>query len=293
MPPLTTEQLAMRNGREGFVGASEIAAVVGVSRWKKPIDVWLEKTGRAPPELENPRANIGLRAEETLFDWWIEDTGTPRVLCRRGRSVRHPTVNCAGCTPDFIVDSPDRQCVKLVQMKCVGVRMAMDWPEDEIPADVECQVQYELECTEADSADVVAWLGGTDFRIIAVERDEEFGAMLTRGAQSFWSCVERDEPPPIDGSESWRKYLTARYPVVEKAELDPAHELVDKWARESLRARESIEELTADQEAADNHLRALIGERAGFLGSDYRVSWLADKNGKRTLRVKRKKNPYD
>jgi predicted phage-related endonuclease len=290
---LTFEQLAMRRGIGGFVGASEIAKCVGVSRWGNPIDVWLEKTGRALAEPENPRANVGLRAEDTLFDWWLEDTGTPRDLCRRGGSVRHPTVHCAGCTPDFIVDSPERQCVKLVQMKCVGARMAMDWPEDELPADVECQVQYEMECTGADCADVVAWLGGTDFRILPVLRDEEFGAMLLRGAESFWKCVERDEPPPIDGSESWRKYLARRYPVVEREALDPAHELVDKWARESLRARESIEELTADQEAADNHLRDLIGERAGFLGSDYRVTWLADKNGKRTLRVKRKKNPYD
>jgi putative phage-type endonuclease len=292
MPPLSSAQRAMRVGPDGFLGASEIAAVVGVSRWHRPIDIWLEKTGRAEPEPENPRASIGLRAESVMFDWWIEDTRTDPSFCRVGESTRHPTVSCAGCTPDTVV-TIDGRITKLVQYKCVGARMAHFWSEDGVPGDVECQCQYEMEVTGAESADVVAWLGGTDFRIIGLERDREFGAMLLKGAQDFWQCVRDDVPPPIDGSESWRKYLARRYPVVEREELDPATDEVDRWANESLRSRERIEELGKDQEAADNHLRALIGERAGFIGGDYRVTWHADKNGKRTLRVKRRKNPND
>lgn len=288
---LTEEQLALRNGRGGFVGASEVAMAVGVSRWGGPIDLWLRKTGRAETEPENPRANIGHRAETVLLDWYCEDTGTDRSLCVRGESRRHKDYPFAGCTPDFILKGPDGW--RLIQMKCVGAHMAQFWPDDSVPPDVECQVQYEMECTRIDTTDLVAWLGGTDFRIITIERDAEFGAMLIDGARSFWRCVESDEPPPIDGSETWRKYLSVRYPRVERWELDPATPEVDKWALESLRHRERIIEATKDQEAADNHLRALCGERAGFLGAEYRVTWAADKNGKRSLRVKRRRNPND
>lgn len=284
MPPLTAEQLVVRRG---WVGASEIAAVVGVSRWKKPIDVWLEKTGRAEPEPENPRAQIGLRAEDTMILWYCEDEGIDAELPVRGESRQHPSVSCAGCTPDYVL--PDR----LVQLKCVGSHMAKLWPDEGVPDEVECQVQYEAEVCNMPRVDVAAWLGGTDWRIIRVDRDREFGAMLLKGAESFWRCVRDDVPPPIDGSESWRKYLSRRFPVVEKEELDPAHDEVDRWARESLRSRERIEELLADQEAADNRLRSLIGERLGFIGPDYVVTWSADKNGRRTLRVKRRKNPND
>jgi len=290
---LTAEQLAMRNGPDGFVGASEIAAAIGVSRWSRPIDLWLTKTGRADPEPENPRAKIGLRAEETMLRWYAEDTGQDVATFVRGSSVRHPEHPFAGCTPDFLRIGKDGELLGLAQMKCVGARMAIFWPDDATPADIECQCQYEAEVTGAPFVDVVAWLGGTDFRIITLERDREFGDMLLRGAESFWKCVRDDMPPPIDGSESWRKYLQARYPVVEKEELDPAHDDVDRWAHESLRSRERIEELEADQEAADNRLRALIGERHGFIGADYVVTWSADKNGKRSLRVKRRKNPND
>lgn len=288
---LSAEQLAMRNGPAGFVGASEVALAVGVSRWGGPIDLWLRKTGRAEEEGENPRANIGHRAEAILLEWYCEDTGTPLAVCHRGESRRHKDYSFAGCTPDFIRKGSSGW--RLIQMKCVGAHMAQFWPEEGVPADVECQVQYEMECTRIDSTDLVAWLGGTDFRIITIERDAEFGAMLIEGARSFWRCVELDEPPPIDGSETWRRYLANKYPRVEREELDPSNPEVDRWALESLRQRERIAEATKDQEAADNHLRALCGERAGFLGAEYRVTWAADKNGKRSLRVKRRKNPND
>lgn len=288
---LSAEQVAMRTGRNGFVGASEIAAAVGVSRWQAPIDLWLRKTGRAEDNFDNPRAAIGLRAEKVVIDWYCEDTGTPRALCIPGESRRHKEHSFAGCTPDFLRKGPGGW--RLVQLKCVGARMAVFWPDEWIPDDVETQVQFEMECTRVEQTDVVAWLGGTDFRIITVDRDPEFGAMLIEGARDFWRYVENDEPPPVDGSEGWRRYLTAKFPKVEKQELDPANDDVDRYALESLRHRERIAEAEADQEAADNNLRALIGDRAGYLGSDYIVTWNADKNGKRTLRVKRRKNPND
>lgn len=287
MPPLSSEQLAMRSGPGGFVGASEIAAVCGVSRWRRPIDVWLEKTGRAEAEPENPRAQIGLRAEDTMILWYCEDEGHDPEQLIRGESRRHPVFEFAGCTPDYVL--PDR----LVQLKCVGARMAVHWPEELVPDDVECQCQYEMEVCSMDRLDLVAWLGGTDFRVIHLERDAEFGSMLLRGAESFWRHVRDDMPPPIDGSEAWQKYLQRRYPVVEREELDLSHDEVDRWALESLRARERIDSAEADRDAADNHLRALIGSRRGFLGFDYVVTWNADKNGKRSLRVKRRTNPND
>jgi predicted phage-related endonuclease len=292
MPPLTAEQLDMRNGPSGFIGASEIAGALGVSRWKRPIDVWLEKTGRGPEQGENPRASIGLRAEPVLFSWYLEDTGT-KTLCLRGESVRHPTVECAGCTPDYLVYDEAGALARLAQLKCVGAHMAQFWPADGVPEDVECQCQFEMEVCGAPFADVVAWLGGTDFRIIPIERDREFGAMLISGAREFWKYVIDDYPPPLDGSESWRKYLTAKYPREEQEELSPAPEQAELWGIKALRAREAIKAAEAQQEEADNHLRSMIGDGAGLIGTDWYATWRANKKGVRSLNVKWRKNAND
>ena len=286
MAPLSAQQIAQRTGVTGWIGASEVAAALGVSRWQKPIDLWLKKTRRAPEEQPNPRAEIGHRAERILFGWYCEDERVDPEGFYQGKSQRHPEFSFAGCTPDFV--RTDGKL--LVQAKCVGANMAREWPEaDEVPSDVECQCQFEMEVTGAEENHVAVWLGGTDFRIIKLQRDREFGKMLIQGAETFWRFVADDEPPPIDGSESWRVYLTRKYPRVEREELETATREVESWAHESLRAREKIDELSEDQEAANNHLRDLIGNRAGYIGSDFKVSWRADRNGKRTLLVKRRK----
>lgn len=291
---LTAQQKADRVGRGGFVGASEIAAIVGENPWHKPIDVWLQKTGRAEEVPSDPRAKIGTRAEDLIINWYAEDTSTDVFAIRRGETIRHGAVPCVGCTPDYLV-FPNSAAAgngyisasRAVQLKCVGPRMALMWPGEWIPPYVECQVQLEAEVLQVPRVDVAAWLGGTDWRIIEVQRDPEFGSMLLSAAVDFWNCVLTDTPPPVDGSESWRRYLAARYPRVERQELDVPTAEVDSVALEFLSAKDAEEAARARSDAAGNKLRAFIGDGAGYRGGDYIATWLPDKNGKRSLRVKR------
>lgn len=290
MPPLTAQQKADRVGVDGFIGGSEIASIVGENPWSQPIDVWLKKTGRAQEEPTDPRAAVGQRAERLIIDWYAEDTGTPRNLIAPGETMRHRSVSCVGCTPDFLVLSGTgtNDISRAVQLKCVGARMALMWPDEWIPAYVECQVQLEAEVLQVDRVDVAAWLGGTDWRIIQVQRDPEFGAMMVRAAVQFWDCVRRDIPPPVTGSETWRKYLAAKYPKPERTELDQANGTVDEWAAAALRARDDEKKAKELRDEADNRLRNLIGDGSGFLGADYVVTWIPDKNGQRSLRIKKR-----
>jgi predicted phage-related endonuclease len=36
--------------RIGFIGSSDAAAVLGLSRWKTPLQIWAEKTGQVVPD---------------------------------------------------------------------------------------------------------------------------------------------------------------------------------------------------------------------------------------------------
>lgn len=38
------------------VGGSEAAVIAGISRWKTPLQVWLEKTGAVPPSSAQTEA---------------------------------------------------------------------------------------------------------------------------------------------------------------------------------------------------------------------------------------------
>lgn len=50
MNALTKPELAAVVDRSQFLGGSDIAAVMGLSPWQTPVELWMEKTGRAPRE---------------------------------------------------------------------------------------------------------------------------------------------------------------------------------------------------------------------------------------------------
>ena len=49
--------------RQTYIGASDCAAVLGMSRWKTPIQIWAEKTGAL--EQEDISENLELEGAET------------------------------------------------------------------------------------------------------------------------------------------------------------------------------------------------------------------------------------
>ena len=63
----TTEQF--ENERKCGIGGSDIAAVMGLSKWKTPLDVYNEKKGIVTPQFTDEvrrRMSVGLALEEVI-----------------------------------------------------------------------------------------------------------------------------------------------------------------------------------------------------------------------------------
>ena len=50
------DRIAFLEARKAGIGGSDIGAIMGLSKWKSPVDVWLDKTGRVEPDLEMSEA---------------------------------------------------------------------------------------------------------------------------------------------------------------------------------------------------------------------------------------------
>ena len=62
--------------RSKIIGGSDIAAVMGLSRWKTPLSLWAEKTGRVQNGLSNfEAAEIGTELEEYVSRKFEKKTG--------------------------------------------------------------------------------------------------------------------------------------------------------------------------------------------------------------------------
>ncbi|MEZ7525910.1 YqaJ viral recombinase family nuclease [Burkholderia vietnamiensis] len=194
--------------RLGFIGGSDVAAILGVSPWKSPHELWLQKTGRAPREEVTPeqqkRFDRGHRLEPVVLQMLIDrlqDDGHEVELLRtneRYQDAEHPFM---ACEIDFelMLDGEhiNGDC------KTVHPFAAKKWGEegtDEVPIEYAAQFMHGLGITGRRRCIVATLIGMDDLLIYFVDRDEETIAGIRGRVVEFWNeCVLADvAPDPID-----------------------------------------------------------------------------------------------
>lgn len=233
--------------RQSGIGASEAAMAIGVSRWGTPLDLYLRKVGQAPPVVETPEMRWGTRLEPQIAEAYSEQTGFGFVA--EQQFIRSPTIPWIFATLDRV-----RSDGRIVELKNVGARAAADWGEpgtDEIPVHYLVQVLHQMIVTGTEVVDVAALIGGSDFRVYTVDRDEDVSSRIVEKEEAFWDRVRRREPPPPDLDRDGRN-LTRLWPGCEgMVDFDEAR-------TEQVRLWEVQKRTIADLEKARDRAKAEI-----------------------------------
>ncbi|KWH22645.1 YqaJ viral recombinase family protein [Burkholderia multivorans] len=199
--------------RRTGIGGSDAAAAVGLNPYMSPLELWLDKTGRADdlprPDPDDTRSPTywGTLLEPIVAASYTKQTGN-RV--RRVNAVlRHPTIPFMLANLDReVVGVPD---VQILECKTTGEFGARRWREG-VPEYVQLQVQHQLAVTGKSAADVAVLICGQTLEVHRIERDDSLIARLIELEARFWWFVESDTPPPADGSESADRALRHLYP---------------------------------------------------------------------------------
>lgn len=186
----TPEQLAER--RQG-IGASEAAAAVGLSKWKSPLQLYLEKKGEAePPDSERLQFEMGHAIEPMVVTRFAREM--KKTVIGRQQQIRDPANPWRWVTMDGMTDDNE-----LVEAKSTAYANPAEWGEpeqdDAVPMDYYAQVQHGLACTGFQIAWVPMVVLNREFRIYRVRRDDEFIELLTSNEREFWGRVCSNRPP--------------------------------------------------------------------------------------------------
>lgn len=196
--------------RKGGIGSSDAAAAVGLSPYKSQLELWMEKTGRVsanetPPDKDSPMF-WGTLLEPYVATAYTHRTG--RKVRRLNAVLQHPTFPYMLANIDReVIGCPD---VQILECKTAGEFGARLWKEG-VPEYVQLQVQHQLVVTGKQSADVAVLLCGQELEVHRVQRDDEVIGRLLILEAKFWEYVEKDIPPPADGSESAGNALRQLY----------------------------------------------------------------------------------
>lgn len=270
---LTPEQLKKR---KAGIGSSDIAAVAGLNPWRKPIDVFLEKTGRSS-SAGTIQTRVGDTVEGAIATLYQQDRPCTFLAMPEPTVVREPWEIA---TPDRIaVASPhdgapiDLTHRRIVEIKMVGARVAHHWTEESPPDYVLAQVLWQLHVLKVERGDIAALIGGTDFRIYDVAFASEVAEALAEIAKTFWhENVLKDIPPAVDSSESWKRYVAERWPR-STGEIVQAPDEAEVVARRLVAAKLALVEAEACYDQAANEMKAMLQERAGFRGAGWTCTW--------------------
>jgi putative phage-type endonuclease len=255
--------------RQG-IGGSDAAAIAGLSKWKSPVAVYLEKIGQAPTEeVSSEAAYFGSLLEDVVAQEFSKRSGLK--VRRRNAILKHPEYS-------FMLANVDRLIVGAkegLECKTASEYLKNEWEGEEIPAPYLIQCQHYMAVTGFDAWWIAVLIGGNKFVYKRIERDEELIQYLIQIESDFWTNhVEKQIPPAFDGSDASSELLKALYPIgkytVEEIELP--HEALDLTQRyEDLKAQE--QDIAQQRKETENQLKAMLGDYEKAYAGERLITW--------------------
>lgn len=234
--------------RSNGIGSSDSSAICGVNPWKTALEVYYHKLGgsQATGGLSSDAApRWGHILEPAVARGYELETGRK---CHEPLPESHHEHPFIKATADRITDDGER----LVEIKTASIH-SQGWGEsgsDKVPEYYLLQVQHQLAVYRMELADLAVLIGGQDFRVYEIKRDDALIDYLLRINCDFWNNhVLAGIPPEPDWTHSATPEVIGRLrkpsPVVEAtlddAFLPIAEELMQ--AKEAIKAAKEVEDI--------------------------------------------------
>lgn len=262
--------------RHKYIGGSDIAKIMGLSRWGTPLSLWAEKTGKVPAkDLSNVEAvELGQDLEEFVATKFTQRTG--KAVRRSPKVYQHPDYPFMVAHIDRLVTGSD----ELLECKTCSVFKADEWKGEEIPQEYILQVMWYLGITGRKVGHIAVLIGGQSFKTKPIEFDEELFATMVEVAKEFWRHVQDDTPPAVmpDDDETLKEmygehsdFMIELFPEDEKtAEASMNFEEKVAYLQE---VKAHIKDLQAEQKEIETLIKDIIKDNLGIKTPKYSITW--------------------
>lgn len=255
--PQTPEWLALRlydpdrDGHKVVFGASEAAAVLGLSPYATPLDVYLQKTGQLPAKEDTEAMLIGRFLEGPVLDLYSHKTS--RELRRNLPFYFHPKHDFMGATPDAMADGEEPRAVdaKTTTHRRYNAHadvvddMFGEEGTDQMPADYVIQAQQQAAVMGVDKVDFPVLFDGRTLRIYTVHRDDVLIKALVDAEKELAERIINCDPPEPNWQHPQAKTcLQALNGLERDLSIVLSDEGFERWLNRT-RRKEQIKELEA------------------------------------------------
>ncbi|WP_326811681.1 lambda-exonuclease family protein [Streptomyces scopuliridis] len=197
--PADADRADWLTARRQGLGSSDLAAILGISRYGNALSVYHDKTGGLPLENDD--------SEPALWGRAIEDT-VAREWARRNRSVVWRVGLVANVDRPWQMCTLDRRVLECplaterercaVEIKCRDKMKAPMWRKG-CPDDVLAQTLWQADVCGYDHVHVGVLIGGNDYRqfVVRTADHQQLIADLRAAGERAWRQIVDRRPPVL------------------------------------------------------------------------------------------------
>lgn len=255
--------------RKQGIGGSDASVVCGISRYKSPMELWMEKTNQLPYQEAGEAAYWGTQLEPLVRTEFTKRTGI---------EVQHEKLLLQNKEHPFMLANLDGTCEHPEYGKCIFEAKTAsaykngEW-DDAIPDEYVLQIQHYMAVTGYKGTYIAVLIGGNKFRWKFVERDEELITLLIQLETDFWDHVLTKEPLPIDGSKASSLFLADRFPDCIAGSQVLLPDTAENVIRQYNTACTQIESFSEQKQEAENLLKQMLKDHEKGIIGDYIITW--------------------
>jgi putative phage-type endonuclease len=182
-----------QHDRQKLLGGSDIAAVLNISPWKTPLDLYNDKIKPRTGDGYKAVFARGIRWESVVAEMLVERLENQghkvKVLAanKRYRDQEH-TFMASEIDYEVVLDDDDE--ITNVELKTVHPFRMRDWGDsgsDDLPVHYTAQVMHGLGVTRRNKGMLAALFGADELRTYPVMADQETIAAIRARAVAFWT----------------------------------------------------------------------------------------------------------
>ena len=279
------ENFIDHEARKSGLGSSDMPAVLGVSPWVRPEDLFEIKKGRRPEPEESPAMKRGKVLEAVAAELYQERTG--RKLWRSNQTIRHRNYNWMLAHLDRRIVGEDKG-VGALEIKCPGLRTFAKCRREGLPYYYLVQLQHQMDVAGYEWGAFAVFNSELwEMIYFDVPRDQELIDLIHEKGAEFWNLVQTEEFYPADWSGPLAEPKPVEIPDM-KAQVVTIESAEWAEAVAKLRdAREILAEAEALEKEAQEDIKKLMEavNAAAAEGAGARIYW-TPQAGRKTFDVK-------
>lgn len=273
--------------RRAGLGGSDMGAILGLSKFKTPVDVWMEKTGRSEGSTETLQMRFGNYAEEFVAREYCAKTG--HAVQRFTSMLRHPDAPILGNVDRLVVPAGAKIAAHKseirtdlgLECKTASAFAAMDaaeWGEegtDLVPPSYLVQCTTYMALTGCNAWDLAVLFGNQEVRVYHITRDRELEAEIIARASEWWNryVIADVAPAPICEAD-----VRALFPSSAAGKTIEAVEETLTMLEALKKAKAEIKQQEEIADTASLAIKALLGDAEALtLNGKPLLTWKSSK----------------